>query len=210
MNKWREVCDSVCTNVKFPKSNWAIFWSSCVFSDLSENAIQAVPRRAFRGAADLKNLSVDQLIQPRKQNNIMVFVEWRCPLWPGVWTVQLKENISCLLRSLTWLHVVLINSQLDKNHISCIEEGAFRALRSLEVLWVGSAALRSSDGVSSRRRCVPVSLSSPVCVFLQDAEQQQHQQHSRLQFQPHAQTSHFVSPSTITIFRIIVVLTPMQ
>uniref|UniRef100_A0A8C5DEU0 Slit homolog 1 protein-like n=1 Tax=Gouania willdenowi TaxID=441366 RepID=A0A8C5DEU0_GOUWI len=48
--------------------------------DLSENVIQAIPRRAFRGATELKNL------------------------------------------------------QLDKNHISCIEEGAFRALRSLEVL----------------------------------------------------------------------------
>uniref|UniRef100_A0A8C5DGM8 Slit homolog 1 protein-like n=1 Tax=Gouania willdenowi TaxID=441366 RepID=A0A8C5DGM8_GOUWI len=46
--------------------------------DLSENVIQAIPRRAFRGATELKNL------------------------------------------------------QLDKNHISCIEEGAFRALRSLE------------------------------------------------------------------------------
>lgn len=28
-----------------------------------------------------------------------------------------------------WFH-----SQLDKNHISCIEDGAFRALRGLEVL----------------------------------------------------------------------------
>lgn len=39
---------------------------------------------------------------------------------------------------LNWLlcRVLLLTSQLDKNHISCIEEGAFRALRSLEVLWV--------------------------------------------------------------------------
>lgn len=29
---------------------------------------------------------------------------------------------------------VLLHRQLDKNQISCIEEGAFRALRGLEVL----------------------------------------------------------------------------
>uniref|UniRef100_A0A8C3U4D9 Slit homolog 2 protein n=1 Tax=Catharus ustulatus TaxID=91951 RepID=A0A8C3U4D9_CATUS len=48
--------------------------------DLSENQIQAIPRKAFRGAVDIKNL------------------------------------------------------QLDYNQISCIEDGAFRALRDLEVL----------------------------------------------------------------------------
>lgn len=31
---------------------------------------------------------------------------------------------------------VCVCSQLDYNHISCIEDGAFRALRDLEVLWV--------------------------------------------------------------------------
>lgn len=31
---------------------------------------------------------------------------------------------------------VCLCSQLDYNHISCIEDGAFRALRDLEVLWV--------------------------------------------------------------------------
>uniref|UniRef100_A0A8B9HXP9 Slit homolog 1a (Drosophila) n=2 Tax=Astyanax mexicanus TaxID=7994 RepID=A0A8B9HXP9_ASTMX len=46
----------------------------------TENFIQAIPRKAFRGATDIKNL------------------------------------------------------QLDKNHIGCIEDGAFRALRGLEVL----------------------------------------------------------------------------
>uniref|UniRef100_A0A8C0HK64 Slit guidance ligand 1 n=1 Tax=Chelonoidis abingdonii TaxID=106734 RepID=A0A8C0HK64_CHEAB len=52
----------------------------CFPRDLSENLLQAVPRKAFRGATDLKNL------------------------------------------------------QLDKNQIGCIEDGAFRALRGLEVL----------------------------------------------------------------------------
>lgn len=32
-------------------------------------------------------------------------------------------------------------SQLDYNHISCIEDGAFRALRDLEVLWVHAYSL---------------------------------------------------------------------
>ncbi|KAI9518167.1 hypothetical protein NQZ68_039612 [Dissostichus eleginoides] len=48
--------------------------------DLSENQIKAVPRKAFRGITNVKNL------------------------------------------------------QLDSNHISCIEDGAFRALRDLEIL----------------------------------------------------------------------------
>ncbi|CAG08295.1 unnamed protein product, partial [Tetraodon nigroviridis] len=48
--------------------------------DLSENQVQAIPRKAFRGITSVKNL------------------------------------------------------QLDSNHISCIEDGAFRALRDLEIL----------------------------------------------------------------------------
>uniref|UniRef100_A0A3B4X4Q3 LRRNT domain-containing protein n=1 Tax=Seriola lalandi dorsalis TaxID=1841481 RepID=A0A3B4X4Q3_SERLL len=42
----------------------------------------------------------------------------------------------------------LKNLQLDKNHISCIEEGAFRALRSLEVLTLNNNNI-SSIPVSS-------------------------------------------------------------
>ncbi|XP_062312016.1 slit homolog 2 protein-like [Osmerus eperlanus] len=56
--------------------------------------IQSIPRKAFRGATDIKNL------------------------------------------------------QLDKNHISCVEDGAFRALRSLEVLTLNNNNI-SSIPVSS-------------------------------------------------------------
>ncbi|KAL7976379.1 hypothetical protein Chor_015443 [Crotalus horridus] len=64
------------------------------FRDLSENQIHAIPRKAFRGAVDIKNLL-------------------------------------CLLHLSS---PTFLNRQLDFNQISCIEDGAFRALRDLEVL----------------------------------------------------------------------------
>uniref|UniRef100_A0A452SV77 Slit homolog 1 protein n=1 Tax=Ursus americanus TaxID=9643 RepID=A0A452SV77_URSAM len=78
---WQEATSSL--HVGLFRELLELFFSLWLYPlrDLSENTIQAIPRKAFRGATDLKNL------------------------------------------------------QLDKNQISCIEEGAFRALRGLEVGW---------------------------------------------------------------------------
>lgn len=42
------------TNLKVMLNKF--IFSTFVFSDLSENQIQAIPRKAFRGAVDIKNL----------------------------------------------------------------------------------------------------------------------------------------------------------
>lgn len=44
--------------MKYLNGNFLSLSVSLFFRDLSENFIQAVPRRAFRGATDLKNLCV--------------------------------------------------------------------------------------------------------------------------------------------------------
>lgn len=44
--------------MKYLNCNLLSLSVSLFFRDLSENFIQAVPRRAFRGATDLKNLCV--------------------------------------------------------------------------------------------------------------------------------------------------------
>lgn len=58
----------------------------------------------------------------------------------GVISSFISSSYKCAL-NLTCVHVcvsvcvcVCVCSQLDYNHISCIEDGAFRALRDLEVL----------------------------------------------------------------------------
>lgn len=67
--------------------------------------------------------------------------------WPGgddafsfpQLSVWLEFHLKTLLHLTTVSFVVsffyvCVRSQLDYNHISCIEDGAFRALRDLEVL----------------------------------------------------------------------------
>ncbi|MED6247128.1 hypothetical protein ATANTOWER_031173, partial [Ataeniobius toweri] len=80
--------------------------------DLSENAIQAIPRRAFRGATDLKNLQLD------------------------------KNHISCIeegaFRALRSLEVLTLNN----NNISSIPVSSFNHMPKLRTFRLHSNALR--------------------------------------------------------------------
>ncbi|XP_015225833.1 PREDICTED: slit homolog 1 protein-like [Cyprinodon variegatus] len=80
--------------------------------DLSENAIQAIPRRAFRGATDLKNLQLD------------------------------KNHISCIeegaFRALRSLEVLTLNN----NNISTIPVSSFNHMPKLRTFRLHSNALR--------------------------------------------------------------------
>ncbi|XP_049576546.1 slit homolog 1b isoform X3 [Syngnathus scovelli] len=100
--------------------------------DLSENAIRAIPRRAFRGAADLKNLYVGTVQGRREGSRRRPLVAFNSSKRPGR---TVRECVS-------------LDRQLDKNRIGCIEEGAFRALRSLQVLTLNNNNI-SSIPVSS-------------------------------------------------------------
>uniref|UniRef100_A0A668AAY8 Slit homolog 1 protein n=1 Tax=Myripristis murdjan TaxID=586833 RepID=A0A668AAY8_9TELE len=80
--------------------------------DLSENAIQAIPRRAFRGATDLKNLQLD------------------------------KNRISCIeegaFRALRSLEVLTLNN----NNISSIPVSSFNHMPKLRTFRLHSNSLR--------------------------------------------------------------------
>ncbi|KAG7235919.1 hypothetical protein INR49_001885 [Caranx melampygus] len=90
-----------------------VLFSVCLFSsDLSENAIQAIPRRAFRGATDLKNLQLD------------------------------KNHISCIeegaFRALRSLEVLTLNN----NNISSIPVSSFNHMPKLRTFRLHSNSLR--------------------------------------------------------------------
>uniref|UniRef100_A0A669E445 Slit homolog 1b (Drosophila) n=1 Tax=Oreochromis niloticus TaxID=8128 RepID=A0A669E445_ORENI len=82
------------------------------YSNLSENAIQAIPRRAFRGATDLKNLQLD------------------------------KNHISCIeegaFRALRSLEVLTLNN----NNISSIPVSSFNHMPKLRTFRLHSNSLR--------------------------------------------------------------------
>ncbi|KAK1886878.1 Slit like 1 protein [Dissostichus eleginoides] len=88
------------------KRKWCLDW------DLSENAIQAIPRRAFRGATDLKNLQLD------------------------------KNHISCIeegaFRALRSLEVLTLNN----NNISTIPVSSFNHMPKLRTFRLHSNSLR--------------------------------------------------------------------
>uniref|UniRef100_A0A8D3DSH0 Slit homolog 1b (Drosophila) n=1 Tax=Scophthalmus maximus TaxID=52904 RepID=A0A8D3DSH0_SCOMX len=90
----------------------ACFSFLCFFRDLSENGIQAIPRRAFRGATDLKNLQLD------------------------------KNHISCIeegaFRALRSLEVLTLNN----NNISSIPVSSFNHMPKLRTFRLHSNSLR--------------------------------------------------------------------
>lgn len=59
-------------------------------------------------------------------------IHFHLPILNFTWTIV----FSFLLLFPFTCVCVCVCSQLDYNHITCIEDGAFRALRDLEVLWV--------------------------------------------------------------------------
>ncbi|CAB1417660.1 unnamed protein product [Pleuronectes platessa] len=95
-------------------SLWISLITSCAAGslDLSENGIQAVPRRAFRGATDLKNLQLD------------------------------KNHISCIeegaFRALRSLEVLTLNN----NNISTIPVSSFNHMPKLRTFRLHSNSLR--------------------------------------------------------------------
>ncbi|PKU35461.1 hypothetical protein llap_14236 [Limosa lapponica baueri] len=98
----------------------------CSLRDLSENQIKGIPRKAFRGIIDVKNLNevfspMDITMYQTGHDNTHICKRKGCEFGEG-YLVKVQQLKLILFR------------QLDNNQISCIEDGAFRALRDLEIL----------------------------------------------------------------------------
>ncbi|CAG5945868.1 unnamed protein product, partial [Menidia menidia] len=104
--------------------------------DLSENAIQAIPRRAFRGATELKNLQLDK-------NHISCIEEGAFRALRSLEVLDLNGNNLTVITKADFSglkHLRVLH--LMENQISTIERGAFDELKELERLRLHSNSLR--------------------------------------------------------------------
>lgn len=162
--------------------------SSFFFRDLSENLIQAVPRRTFRGATELKNLCVDPRARVLRsschpQKSSLVSFALTCRFFSSCLSFLRVEG-GMIGQEKLHVNSVCLQSAGQKPHQ--LHRGG-----SLPC----SAHPRSPVRVRRLRLCRSFvsPLTPPPPPSVQDAEQQQHQQHPRLQLQPHAQAPHLVS-----------------
>uniref|UniRef100_A0A8C6P3I4 Slit homolog 1 protein n=1 Tax=Nothobranchius furzeri TaxID=105023 RepID=A0A8C6P3I4_NOTFU len=108
---------------------------------LMENQITVIERGAFDDMKELERLRLNR-------NQLQQLPELLFQKNPALSRLLQYQWLQLQYRETERLCVCLIRRQLDKNHITCIEDGAFRALRGLEVLTLNNNNI-SSIPVSS-------------------------------------------------------------